>query len=473
MKTKQELALKALAMIGEALETKNASGTPTYTELHGQGGIFSTPGLERDIVSAHIRPLGIATALPIFGTSDENPRFGALTGYTDVDATAEPTQPCADAPKGFVKACTLTARFGLTRRDTQEIDMLKTGLKVNRGDMTDLQLRGRLLGLSGLTPGNLNEQGVLNIVVKSEMVGAAVQAERRLSQQMWQGTWGAAGEFPGLDSQIATGIVDADENVACPALDSDVKDFTYNAVEGGGKSIVRYVAALEYYIYHVAFRTGMLPVNWVFAMRPELWQVLTEVWPCQYNTNRCSSAMEGTNSRLVIDGERMVAMRDSMRQTMTIEVNGRSYPVIVDDGIYEHDSTNDANLAAGEYASSIYFIPLTAQGGFPVLYREYLDYRSAVVGQNVAAMRGTEDFWSDDGIYSWAVTKYKWCTTFHLRTEQRVILRTPQLAGKIQNIKYTPLQHLRSPYPDSDYFKDGGVSLRNYSQSYSVWGVAQ
>ena len=209
---KKELAIKALAMLGEAIVGdeflgKDASGTPTYTQLHGQGGIFSTPGLERDIVSAHIRPMGLGEKLPIFGTSDENPRFGALTGYTDVEGS-EPAQPCDDAPKGFVKACNLSTRFGLTRRDTQEMDMMELGRKVNRGDFTDLRLRGKLLGETGFTPQGVDESKVLNIVVKSEMVGAAVQAERRLSRQMWQADWQAKpGERPaGTLSGVLRGL---------------------------------------------------------------------------------------------------------------------------------------------------------------------------------------------------------------------------------------------------------------------------
>ena len=56
-----------------------------------------------------------------------------------------------------------------------------------------------------------------------------------------------------------------------------------------------------------------------------------------------------------------------------------------------------------------------------------------------------------------------------LKTEQRIVLRTPQLAGKIQNVKYVPLQHLRSSDPASPYHRDGGVSLRNERTAYAVW----
>jgi hypothetical protein len=215
---------------------------------------------------------------------------------------------------------------------------------------------------------------------------------------------------------------------------------------------------------------GLLPASWVWVMRPELWQVLTEVWPCQYNTAKCANSVIGSGSRVVIDGRENIAQRDSMRTGMTIEVNGRRYPVVVDDGIFESNSTNNANLAAGQYASSIYFLPLQITGNFPVTYREYVDYRDPIANANVALLRGMQDFWTDGGLFTWAIESQKWCYKLALKTEQRIILRTPQLAGKIQNARYEPLQHLRSSDASSPYFADGGVSLRDTNDTgYAVW----
>lgn len=448
-------------------EQKAVGGVMTANKLHGLNGLWSNIS-ERDVVSAHIRPTGISNILPAVADVMEDKRYGILTGYTAASGT-EPTNACDDAPSGFVKACSLTARFGMLRRDTNEIEINKTMLRVNRGDFVDLQLRGQVLGLTNLNPQNIDQSGILNILTKSEMVTASVLAERELNTQMWQGTFGVGTQFPGLDAQIATGQVDADTNVACPAADADVKDFAYDDVEGGGRSIVEYMSMLEWFIYFNASRMGMLPASWVWVMRPELWQVLTEVWPCQYNTNKCAESVIGTQSRTVIDGRENIAQRDSMRTSMTIEVNGRRYPVVVDDGVFESNSTNDANLAAGEYASTIYFVPLSIAGGLPATWREYLDYRNAFVASNVALLDNRQDFWTDDGIFLWAIENQKYCYKLSLKTEQRVILRTPQLSGKIQNVKYVPLQHLRSSDASSEYFADGGVSLRGAGTAYAVW----
>jgi len=434
--------------------------------LHNGGGIFGTPGLERDVVTAHIRPMGLASALPMLPSVDVDPRFASITGFSG-EVGARATEACQDAPTGYMKGCNLTALFGLERQDTETIEMDKVMLRWNRSDFRDLVLRGRLLGLTDLTPSGMNEADILNVITKAEMVSAAVRAERSLVRQTWQGNV-LLSEFPGLDSQIATGQVDADTNVACPALDSDVKDFGYDEVDGTGRDIVEYLSMMMWYLEFNADRMGLSPVQYAIVMTPNLWFELSAAWPCRYMTNRCANNA-GTNVS-VINDENNVNMRTAMRNGMYIEINGKPYPVVVDDGVFEHNSTNNANLEAGEFASSIYAVPLTIQGGFPVTYREYVDYRQA--SADTRFLDDRNDFWTDDGIYSWAIENNKWCYSLALKTEQRVVLRTPHLAGKIQYVKYTPLQHLRSPFADSDYFSDGGVSVRTDATRYAVWNAS-
>jgi len=451
----------------EDLRTKTPAAFSTYTPLHGSGGIFTSPGLEREIVTAHVRPFGLASQLPLLPSVYQDPRFGAITGVTAA-AGDQPDNACDDAPTGYIKACTLTARFGRLRFDTPTIDMDDVMLKLHRGDFTDLVLRGRLLGMTDLPPSGMNESQVLNIVTMSEMVQVGVHTERALTEQLWQGTWGVQHQFPGLDVQIATGQRDADSNALCTALDSDVKDFDYDDISGGGRDIVEYLSMLEYYLNYNADTMGLNPVQWVVVMRPQLWFELTSMWPCAYNTTKCSPAV-AANSTVYLDGRDNTRERDAMRSGMYIDINGRRYPVVTDTGIYEHTNVNDANLNPGEYASTIYMVPLTITGGMPVTYREYVDYRQAQ--PDVSLLRGMQSFfWSDGGVYTWALEETKWCYQLSLKTEQRVVLRTPHLAGRIDHVRYTPLQHVREVDPDNPYHVDGGVSLRNaVGDPYAVW----
>ena len=466
MLEKQNKLLTGLVERQDAMDQilKTANTGNNVPLMHGNGGIFANPAIERDVIVAHVRPFGIGNRLPLLPSVIEDPRFASLTGYTATTG-AEPTEACADAPRGYVKGCLLTARFGMIRRDTGTIDIEKAILQWNRGDTRDLMLRGRVLGLANLAPSGINESDMLNILTKSEMVTAAVNAEKKISRDMWQGTI-AGGTFPGLDQQIATGQKDADTGVLCPALDSDIKNFNYDLLGGTGRDIVEFVSSMMWYLEYNAMTMGLDPVSFVLVMRPELWFELTAVWPCSYLSNRCKVGSTTTNIA-VINDDANVSMRDAMRKGMYLTVNGIDYPVVVDTGIYEKNNVNTATLTPGQYASSIYAVPMTITGGFPVTYREYLNFRAGASEE--ALLNSMNTFWTDDGIYSWAIENIKWCYKLSLKTEQRVVLRTPQLAGKIQNIKYVPLQHLRETYPDSQYNFDGGVSVRGQTGAYTPW----
>lgn len=457
-------------LYGKSLHTKAPGDSGTYTELHGDGSLFGSQSIDRDVVSAHVRPQGIATRLPLFPSVMEDPRYATLTGFTATNGTL-PTNPCDPQPSGFSKACNLTAQFGRVGHDTQTIDITKVMLKRNRGDFSDLRLLGKVMGMSGLTPASMNDNDILNLVTKNEMVITAVATERKLSTTTWQGTpasntaGGGYKEFPGLDNQIAVGQVDADTNTACPAIDSDVKNFAFDLVDGSGRDIVEYISMLEYYLRYNADTMGLSPVTWVAVMSPGLWQELSAVWPCRYMTDRCSTST-GTNPMVINDGVNVNA-RDEMRNNKYITINGNRYDVITDTGMYEWNSTN-STLPAGRFAGTFAFVPLTILGGFPVTYREHVDYRAAQPDSSL--LRGAQNFfWSDDGLYIWAAEYNRLCYVLSHVTEQRVILRTPQLAGKVEQIAFEPLQHLRDTQPDSPYFQDGGVSLRGDTTAYAVW----
>lgn len=461
----------------EAMQTKEHTKTPANAgnavELHGVGSLFGSHSIEREVFTAHIKPFGLGALLPHLPTVYEQPFYAAITGFT-ADVGSESATMCGDNPRSYMKSCDLTAQFGRVARDTGTIEINDVMLKKNRGDFTDLRLYGSLIGNdSGFMPSNMSDSDVLNVVTKAEMLTAVISLERKLAKHLWTGSifanTGGYKEFPGLAYQIATGQMDAHTGTLCPALDSDVKNFGYQDVEDFNslRDIVSFLAALEAYLYFNAEHMGLLPVTWVVCMRPELWYVLSAIWPCAYNTNKCA-VMDTSKIDAVpmVDAAAMTRYRDEMRRGMFIDINGRRYPVVTDTGIFEHNNTNNANLPAGFYASSIYMVPLTA-AGMNVTYMEHIDYRAAMPDVNL--LRGMQDFWTDDGKYYWAIESVKWCYKLSVKTEQRVVLRTPQLAGRIDAIKYRPTQHFRSPDPTDPYFMDGGVSMRPDETTKHVW----
>lgn len=465
----------------EKMATKTPATSGTAGELHGVGSIFGSHSIERDVITAHIRPFGFASRLPKIPTVFAQPFFASITGFTG-DTGDEAATPCEDNPYNFMKGCDLTAQFGRVARDTKTIEINDVMLRKNRGDFTDLILQGKIQGESGFVPANMSDAGILNIMTKAEMIGACVSLERKLCDHLWNGSpannnaGGGYAEFPGLSNQIATGQVDAHTNAACGALDSDVKDFQYcdvcgdvNPITGFSKDIVEYLSMLEAYLYFNADRMGHLPWTAAIVMRPELWYVLSACWPCLSNSSGCGvidTALIDVAPNL--DAHAMQLLRNDMRNGMFIDINGRRYPVVTDTCITEKTNIDGEGwVGLGQYASSIFFVPLTIGGGFPVTYIEHLDYRAA--STDTALLRGTEEFWTDDGKYFWAIEHTKWCYKLSVKSQQRVVLRTPQLAGRIDNVLYTPLQHFRESDPDSPYWADGGVSQRGDETTYAVW----
>lgn len=459
----------------KAAHTKAVGNQHSAMLLTQPGGMFAVTGLDNDIISTHVAPRGLGGMIPAFGSDVDDPRYGFLTGFSD-DIGAEADFPCDDAPTGYMKAATLTAQFGRLMRQTETIEVDRL-LHRKRGVGTNLRLLNSMLtGNVGLNLSTMSEGDIMNLVVKAEMVSVGVRAERKLAKMFWSGSssvqtaHGGYKEFPGLDAQIATGQVDAESNTAVPAADSLIYNFGYNEIDGSTLDIVEVLSMAAYQLQDLAERTNMTPVTWALVMRPEVWFELSAIWPCRYLTHRCAAPSNNALS-VNVTGSEQVAMRDAMRSGMYIVINGVTFPVVIDDGIFEHTNVNNASVPAGNWASSIYFVPLRARGNFPVLYWEHIDY--AQLGRQLAPLgagRSNIPFWSDNGRWLWVYRENGYCFDLQVKTEPRIILRTPHLAAKIQNVRYSPMEHLRSPFPDSPYWKNGGVSFRPAdTDGFAVW----
>lgn len=431
------------------------------TLLTQPGGIFATWGLEPDVISTHVRPMGLGKFLPpSIPSNNDDPRFPVFAGY-GAETGSQPDYPCDDAPSGLMYAGTLTSQFGRIPKNTKTIEIDKLLHGGGRGVTTNLRLLGQIFGDTPLAS-NMTQEQILDLVVKAEMVGALVQTERTLAKMLWQGNptnntaHGGYKEFVGLDGQIITGHVDADGGGAMPNSDSYISNFGYNLVTSTSVDIVNELSFMMYYLENIADRTGVAPTQLAVVMRPELWHDLTLIYPSRYMSQ---SSVDASGSQLlVINDDTNVKMRDAMRAGMYIDVYGKRYPVITDDGIYEQTNVNDASVPAGTYASSIYAVPMKYAGMNQGVYMENIDYTN--VNRQISPLGlGAQHlaFWTTNGNFLWNLEQKRFCFDMQVKCEPRVILRTPQLAGKIQNVRYVPKRHLRSPFPESPYWVGGGV----------------
>ena len=489
-KTKeQQIGEAILAALGMHTGAKHdATGTPTTTYGHGQdatgAGVFTYPGVNRDVFAAIVgAEPGLWGLLPKYGSRETNPVFLSLLGVL-ADTGSEPTEVCGAAPvAGLSKSCKLTSVFGKYRRQTREIDLTRIGKVINNSDPMNLQLMN-FPGLpndlirpqfGGMTPAQALQNEIAKLLLE---FGASVS--NLLARQIWIGNpannnGDAYKEMTGIDLLIGTGKVDVESGNACPALDSDVKDFNYGLVDQTNSAIIDYLTYLARYLKKNARTMGFEPVQWVIAMREELHYEITAVWPCRYLTYRCQSNQDSSGIDPVgqFDSAQAIALRDDMRQGRYLLIDGVKWPVVYDDGITEESSDDTGNLQDGQFASDIYFIPLTVLGGKPVTYIEHFDFGNpdlnAALGAGGAGGNGSV-FTTNNGAWFWTHERTRSCLLWQAQVEPRLILRTPQLAGKLQNVAYQPLQHTRQPFPADGYFKDGGNSTyRSNSRQYSEW----
>ena len=479
-----ELASKAFAQAmmeaaNPGVGFKAPATAPTGAWIHGPGGLFAGTAVDQRILSLRIAPRGISSVLRAFPSRDTNPEFGFITGIIDEAGQTEPEDECSTCVHGITQTCVQTAQFGRICAETKTLTIARAIERVNRMDV-DYTL---VNGLFGPTFANdffrgvrqIDRSKVMQLAVAWAMIEAGVVFQNRTVPMTWQGNPAnnvGTGyvPFPGLDLLIGTDKVDAYTGNECGALDSDVKEFNYELVNSadaaGNFRIVRLLEYLDAYLYHNASRQGFLPTEWVIVMRPEIWYELSMIWPTAWMSTRNIVLPAGNTSFL--DATRIREMVQEMQSGMFIYINGRKHTVVLDDGIYEHDSTNDPNnVPAGSFASDIYMVPTRIMGTRDVCYYEHLDYR--VGRREISDARLQNTYWTDDGRFLWTNETTKFCFTVSGEIRPRIILLTPQLAGRINHVMYTPAQHLRSWDPDSSYFFKGGEDDRPTPSLYSDW----
>jgi hypothetical protein len=451
--------------------------TPTTNIMHGPNGLFGIAGIDHNVLSLRVAPTGISTVLKAFPDRNMNPLYPYITGIQTLPGQNEPQTRCETCLSSEIEACLQTAQYGYVCRETATLEPSRLIERVNSGE-SDLTLVNDILGGGGDVMAAINRYdkgSILQVATTLAMLQVGMMFQNALAPMYWTGNpvnnvGTGYMEFPGLDILIGVNKVDAVTGARCQALDSDVKDFAYqniNTVAGNTFLIVRLLSYLEEYIYRNAVGQHLLPCEWVWVMRPELWYELTEVWPVAYLTTRNITLPAGNTHYM--DATRINDMRDNMRRSMTLSVNGRTHRVVEDTGVHEQNPADTAHLIPGEFASNIYLVPLKYLGNRDGTYLQFKDYRFAA--PDIKAARLTEDMWTDDGRFRWTHERLKFCYTLSGTVEPRIILKVPQLAGRLNNVKYVPAQHFRDWDEDSDYFYKGGVSVRDSTPYYSDWNM--
>jgi hypothetical protein len=421
-----------------------------------EGGLLTRPGATPGMFSAVPAVLSGLYAQLFMGTTNlVNPEYDVVTGIK-ASTGSNPTTFCGTPPlAGDMKLGTTRSVFGEFFMGTEKLELNKAGGRVNLGD-TDRMLLNNIAAQSPILPGILREPNI-NTEIGMFIYRFGVTAIRVKSRVLFSGNsslsnanteTGFIKEFDGFDRLIKTGYIDLDSNNAIPAMDSIVKVFSSADATVAANGIVDLIAQIDYQLMDLASRTGLDPLNIGLAMRPDLFWALTQMWPCSYLTVNCA-VDNTTTGRVNVDAAQQVQMRDSMRSGNFLWVNGKQVRVYLEDGI-------EQTAAGPGFSSTIYFIPFTA-GGQRVTYIEGFDQENT----SISAFReqaGITNYRTSNGGY-WAITngQTKFCYELYFAAQPRLVMRTPFLAGRIENVVYK-LTHgySRSPYPAEPYFANGG-----------------
>jgi hypothetical protein len=478
----KQLAAAIGAAVREALrDTKEAVGTPGGFTGHGPNGLFQYLDAEHPVLSAMVQPTGLLGVLPITRADAHTwEHMTTITGVTGDASATEPEGVCDPCIQpGLTKVCDLAAPFGRVCRETRELSVFD--LNNRRDAFEDLSFMASspvtlMEGDNWFPMGGIGVSG--DDVIRTEwgkrLFELATSMQRVLCEMVWTGNpannTAAEGymEFAGLDLWINTGThIDSRTSAVCHALDSDIKPFGFNKVDGVSPDIVDIIHEAWEYISFNARRMGLWPATWVIAMTPDLFKELVKVWPCRYMSNRCTDA-EGAN---------IVVVNDMANQNLRNEMQGGSYllignqriPVIQDMCIPEDNWITNENCEEGEYASDIYFIPMTAKGMIVTAF-QYRDEAERI--RRNALTRELRNWATDSGMFLWNATRAGGnCFRMAAAVEPRLLMHTPQLAARITDVKYAPLQHMRSHDPDALYNANGGVTKYVTPASY-MWGVS-
>jgi len=141
-----------------------------------------------------------------------------------------------------------------------------------------------------------------------------------------------------------------------------------------------------------------------------------------------------------------------MRANRFIWILGERVPVSLENGIPE-------TAVATGFRSTIYIVPMTS-GGRKVTYIDAFDQGNAQVMEFVNQSKAQYTV-ENNGLWALAHNQTNFAWELLLAQQPRLVLRTPQLAGRIENVVY----HFNQPiYPrDADpadaYYQNSGHYL--------------
>lgn len=459
--TPQQLleAAVELSAMGFGQKHDPASTASTWTAPHGPGGIFSQGAVRPDMYSTVPRSTNsFSSRIPLIQSRMDNEVYEILTGITATQGTRA-VDICSEGPTpGRLKVCRQVVPFGEVKVDTEVHRINNMGRRIDYQDL-DRNVLNFQPSQSPFVPQvpttNLNDRlgkqfaelgiGIELGIELVDIVGVAGSGSDAayLNQFITQ--------YAGLEALVKTGYTDQVSGVACTAADSIV--ITHNAPIGSngtnGASFISNMVDMYFAAKERARVVGLAGTEWAFVMHPKAWRAVAEAWACAYWTDRCAGTQYNEIQR---DAMEITRFRDELYRGQFLLVDGEAVPVLLSTGIPATGVSNNV------YNTDIYLIPMSWNGR-PLLYRQYFPLNNAEAQQFLAMENDARVI--NNGLY--AVGKRSTnglCTKFEFYSKHRLILDTPFLAGRVNDVQITYRASSLDVRVGESLYRDGGVSSR-------------
>lgn len=470
--TMEEIRSIALVMkeMDETQKHDPASATLTAPALHGpfqgnesQWGLFADPTVRPQRWSTLARPpRGVYGLSRLVRSEFVKERLELMSGVTAAAGT-NATNWCGNPPTvGQGKVCTQDYEWGELFLKTN-LNALPLIGQQRRGEVPGQILNAAPENRNPLIPSLMYELIDTRSQLAYELYLVGVHLERLLDTVGIQGDStlaytdtevGFMSEPDGLDRQIKTGHTDAKTGIACPAADSAIISFNADVAStiggGDGRNIVQAGSDLVWALRDRAVTFGMDDAQFAIVVRKENWRALVDVWACNYMTYRCANSTAGLP--LLNDARDTNALRLEMMRGNYLLVDGEPVPVVFSEGIVRE------GLGANQFKSDLYVVPVEWQG-ISLLNTQYFPMDNPFLQEYASFVDADSISTTNNGMYLMGRRDTGFCKEYLFGAKFRLILETPWLAGRIDDIAYTFRAPIRNAQPgDSWFYQNGGAT---------------
>lgn len=466
-----ELAVLSKAGVLEIAQKNDPASTSlTATPaLHGplqgndaQFGIFTDEGVRPQRFSAFTRPLSWLDIVNVNRSDYTNEILEIVTGQLSAGSVTNATGFCGNPPvaKGL-KVCQQTYTFGDLYVKTNLNAVPLVGQRKNRADIP-ANILNNVGPNNPFIPDILTRMTDTRSQLGYELYILGNEVERSTETVSIQGTAGSDNsrfgwfnEYAGLSGLIKDGYTDAKSGVTCPAADSLIESFnaliTGTHSDGSSRTFLDTFMETTFALKDIAQGVGMETTQWAIVMRKELFRNVVFQLADNYNFYQVTG---GQYEERNLDAREVQALRrEMMTRQYLLDSYGMPWPVVFSEGL-----TNPP-VANNTYVSDMLFVPVS-WNGTPLLRLEYFPMDNDYA-QEFATFVGTNEVQTmNNGMYIVGKRSTGLCMEYHMAARMRLILETPFLAGRIDDIRYTYYAKTRQAIPGSSLYVDGGVSAR-------------